>query len=197
MKFVFASNNDHKIKEIRSILGDSHTALSLRELNIFDDIPEEEPNLEGNALAKARYIHRLTGMNVFADDTGLEVDALGGLPGVKSARFAGENKDFSANIDKLLAMLGSNNNRKARFRTIIALILNDNEYLFEGIVEGTIIDERRGSEGFGYDPVFIPSGKNRTFAEMELSEKNTISHRGRALEKLRKFLEEEACNKNN
>ncbi len=197
MKFVFASNNDHKIKEIRSILGDSHTALSLRELNIFDDIPEEEPNLEGNALAKARYIHRLTGMNVFADDTGLEVDALGGLPGVKSARFAGENKDFSANIDKLLAMLGSNNNRKARFRTIIALILNDNEYLFEGIVEGTIIDERRGSEGFGYDPVFIPSGKNRTFAEMELSEKNTFSHRGRALEKLRKFLEEEACNKNN
>jgi len=197
MKFVFASNNDHKIKEIRSILGDSHTALSLRELNIFDDIPEEEPNLEGNALAKARYIHRLTGMNVFADDTGLEVDALGGLPGVKSARFAGENKDFSANIDKLLAMLGSNNNRKARFRTIIALILNDNEYLFEGIVEGTIIDERRGSEGFGYDPVFIPSGKDRTFAEMELSEKNTISHRGRALEKLRKFLEEEACNKNN
>jgi len=197
MKFVFASNNDHKIKEIRSILGDSHTALSLRELNIFDDIPEEEPNLEGNALAKARYIHRLTGMNVFADDTGLEVDALGGLPGVKSARFAGENKDFSANIDKLLAMLGSNNNRKARFRTIIALILNDNEYLFEGIVEGTIIDERRGSEGFGYDPVFIPSGKDRTFAEMELSEKNTISHRGRALEKLRKFLKEEACNKNN
>ena len=197
MKFVFASNNDHKIKEIRSILGDSHTALSLRELNIFDDIPEEEPDLEGNALAKARYIHRLTGMNVFADDTGLEVDALGGLPGVKSARFAGENKDFSANIDKLLAMLGSNNNRKARFRTIIALILNDTEFLFEGIVEGTIIDERRGSEGFGYDPVFIPSGKDRTFAEMDLSEKNTISHRGRALEKLRKFLEEEACNKNN
>lgn len=197
MKFVFASNNDHKIKEIRSILGDSHTALSLRELNIFDDIPEEEPDLEGNALAKARYIHRLTGMNVFADDTGLEVDALGGLPGVKSARFAGENKDFSANIDKLLAMLGSNNNRKARFRTIIALILNDTEFLFEGIVEGTIIDERRGSEGFGYDPVFIPSGKDRTFAEMDLSEKNTISHRGRALEKLRKFLKEEAYNKNN
>jgi len=197
MKFVFASNNDHKIKEIRSILGDSHIVLSLRELNIFDDIPEEEPDLEGNALAKARYVHRLTGMNVFADDTGLEVDALGGLPGVKSARFAGENKDFSANIDKLLAMLGSNNNRKARFRTIIALILNDTEYLFEGIVEGTIINERRGSEGFGYDPVFIPSGKDRTFAEMELSEKNTISHRGRALEKLRKFLKEEACNKNN
>ena len=197
MKFVFASNNDHKIKEIRSILGDSHTALSLRELNIFDDIPEEEPDLEGNALAKARYVHRLTGMNVFADDTGLEVDALGGLPGVKSARFAGENKDFSANIDKLLAMLGSNNNRKARFRTIIALILNDTEFLFEGIVEGTIIDERRGNEGFGYDPVFIPSGKDRTFAEMDLSEKNTISHRGRALEKLRKFLKEEAYNKNN
>ena len=197
MKFVFASNNNHKIKEIRSILSDSHTALSLRELNIFDDIPEEEPDLEGNALAKARYIHRLTGMNVFADDTGLEVDALGGLPGVKSARFAGENKDFSANIDKLLAMLGSNNNRKARFRTIIALILNDTEYLFEGIVEGTIINERRGSEGFGYDPVFIPSGKDRTFAEMDLSEKNTISHRGRALEKLRKFLKEDAYNKNN
>jgi XTP/dITP diphosphohydrolase len=195
MKFVFASNNDHKIKEIRSIIGHSDSILSLRDLNIVEEIPEEEPDLEGNALSKARYIHRLTGLNVFADDTGLEVDALGGLPGVKSARFAGENKDFSANIDKLLEMLGTNSNRKARFRTVIALIENNTEYLFEGIVEGTIIHERRGTEGFGYDPVFMPDGKNRTFAEMDLSEKNTISHRARALEKLREFLASSDNNK--
>ncbi len=190
MKLVFASNNDHKIREIRTILDSSIALLSLQDINIVEDIPEEEPDLEGNALAKARYIHKITGTNVFADDTGLEVDALGGLPGVKSARFAGENKDFSANIDKLLKMLGSKTNRSARFRTVIALIWNNQEYLFEGIVEGIIIDERRGTEGFGYDPVFIPEGKTRTFAEMTLSEKNMISHRARALEKLRKFLPE-------
>ncbi len=188
MKLIFASNNDHKIKEIRSILGKSISVLSLRDMNIEEEIPEKEPHLEGNALAKARYIHDITGMNVFADDTGLEVDALEGLPGVKSARFAGENKDFSANIDKLLAMLGTGSNRKARFRTVIALIYNNNVHLFEGIVEGNIIHERRGTEGFGYDPVFVPEEKTKTFAEMDLSEKNTISHRARALEKLRIFL---------
>ena len=196
MKFVFASNNDHKIREIRSIIGDSHTILSLRDLNITEDIPEEEPDLEGNALSKARYIHSMTGMNVFADDTGLEVESLGGLPGVKSARFAGENKDFSANIDKLLDMLDSKSNRKARFRTIIALIIDNSEYLFEGRVDGMIITERKGNEGFGYDPVFIPENHSRTFAEMDPDEKNSISHRGRALEKLSSFLSEYSYNKN-
>jgi XTP/dITP diphosphohydrolase len=188
MQIIFASNNDHKIKEIRSITGSNFTVLSLRDINISEEIPEEEPDLEGNALSKARYIHNITGMNVFADDTGLEVEALNGLPGVKSARFAGENKDFSANIDKLLSMLGSNNNRKAQFRTVIALIYNNKEYLFEGKVEGIITNERRGTGGFGYDPVFIPDGKSKTFAEMELAEKNSISHRARALEKLSSFL---------
>lgn len=188
MKIVFASNNEHKIKEIRSILGEDLIVLSLKDLAIEEEIPEEEPDLEGNALSKARYVHRITNMSVFADDTGLEVDALGGMPGVRSARFAGESKDFSANIDKVLSMLGSNVNRKARFRTVIALIYENKEFTFEGIVEGKIIHERRGSEGFGYDPVFIPEGKALTFAEMEAAEKNTLSHRARALEKLRAFL---------
>jgi XTP/dITP diphosphohydrolase len=190
MEIIFASNNDHKVREIRSIIDSSIKLLSLKDIDINEDIPEEEPHLEGNALAKARYVYSLTGMNVFADDTGLEVDALGGLPGVKSARFAGESRDFSANIDKLLLMLGSNKNRKAQFRTVIALIWDNKEYLFEGIVEGNIISERRGAGGFGYDPVFIPDGKSRTFAEMPLAEKNTVSHRARALEKLKAFLQQ-------
>ena len=188
MTIVFASNNEHKIKEIKSILGDSFLLLSLCDLNINEDIPENEPFLEGNALAKARYIFNATGMNVFADDTGLEIEALNGLPGVHSARFAGENKDSSANINKVLSLLGSSENRKARFRTVIALIFEKNEYLFEGIVTGKIIDEKRGDNGFGYDPVFIPEGKTRTFAEMELDEKNMTSHRAKAFEKLREFL---------
>ena len=197
MEIVFASNNEHKIKEIKSILGDSLKLLSLDDLRIYEEIPEEEPDLEGNALSKARYVYRITGMNVFADDTGLEVEALGGQPGVKSARFAGESRDFSANIDKLLSMLGSKENRKARFRTVIALIYNDKEYLFEGIVEGTIINERKGSQGFGYDPVFLPEGRTTTFAEMDLSEKNSLSHRSRALEKLSAFLQQRTAADNN
>ena len=188
MDLVFASNNEHKIKEINSLLGNSFRLLGLREINILEDIPEEEPLIEGNALAKARYVHRAAGMNVFADDTGLEVNALGGLPGVHSARFAGEDKDSSANIRKLLSLLGNNPDRKARFRTVIALIMEEKEYLFEGVVTGTIISDLRGKNGFGYDPVFIPDGKTQTFAEMELSEKNTISHRARAFTKLKEFL---------
>lgn len=188
MIITFASNNENKIKEIKSILGNTFTLLSLRDLNLIEDIPENEPLLEGNALLKARYIYNLTGMNVFADDTGLEVDALNGLPGVHSARFDGENKDSSANIEKVLSMLGQTENRKARFRTVIALIFEKKEYLFQGTVEGTIINDKRGAGGFGYDPVFIPEGKIRTFAEMDLAEKNTISHRARAFEKLREFL---------
>jgi XTP/dITP diphosphohydrolase len=188
MTIVFASANEHKLKEIKSILGNSFTLLNLNDINITEDIPENEPGLEGNALFKARYVFNATGMNVFADDTGLEIDALNGAPGVHSARFAGENKDSSANIEKVFSLLGNNENRKARFRTVIALIFEKKEYLFEGIVNGIIISEKRGSAGFGYDPVFIPEGKIRTFAEMDLAEKNSVSHRARAFEKLREFL---------
>lgn len=188
MTLVFASNNEHKIKEIKSLLGNSFALLSLHDINVREDIPEEEPQIEGNALAKARYVFNVSGLDVFADDTGLEIAELNGLPGVHSARFAGENKDSSANIEKVLSLLGNSKNRKARFRTVIALILEKKEYLFEGIVNGTIIKEKRGIEGFGYDPIFLPDGKTRTFAEMELSEKNTISHRALAFEKLKKFL---------
>jgi XTP/dITP diphosphohydrolase len=188
MTLVFASNNEHKIKEISSLLGDSFMLLSLHDINILEDIPEEEPQIEGNALAKARFVHNASGMDVFADDTGLEIAALNDLPGVHSARFAGENKDSSANIEKVLSMLGNSENRQARFRTIIALILDKKEYLFEGVINGTIIREKKGTGGFGYDPIFIPEGKIQTFAEMGLEEKNTISHRARAFEKLKDFL---------
>ena len=188
MTLVFASNNEHKIREIKSLLGNSFSLLSLNDLNIREDIPEEEALIEGNALAKARYVYNTTGMDVFADDTGLEIAGLDGLPGVHSARFAGENKDSSANIKKVLSMLGKTKNREARFRTVIALIIEKKEYLFEGIVNGTIISEIKGTEGFGYDPIFVPVGKILTFAEMELNEKNTISHRARAFAKLKEFL---------
>jgi XTP/dITP diphosphohydrolase len=189
MELVFASNNKHKVKEISSIIGKDIKMLSLNDFNITEDIPENEMTLEGNALAKARYVHEKTGRNVFADDTGLEIDALEGLPGVHSARFAGENKDSAANIEKALAMLGNKENRNARFRTVIALIIDGKEFLFEGIVNGSIIKEKRGMEGFGYDPVFIPEGCTETFAEMPLSKKNTMSHRARAFNKLREFLD--------
>jgi XTP/dITP diphosphohydrolase len=197
MTLVFATNNDHKLREIRSMLGNNFDLLSLNDLNILDDIPENEPLLEGNALAKARYIHKATCRNVFADDTGLEIDFLDGKPGVHSARFAGDSKDMSANIEKVLGLMGNTANRKARFRTVIALILDDREYLFEGIVNGTILTEKRGSSGFGYDPVFMPEGHIKTFAEMELPEKNSISHRGQAFEKLVRFLLDHQSQDNN
>lgn len=190
MEIIFASNNLHKIREINSILGNSFTLLSLKDINIFEDIPEDEPLIEGNALAKARYVFKTTGLDVFADDTGLEIEALDGQPGVHSARFAGAGKDSAANIEKVLVLLGDNKNRRARFRTVIALILDKQEYLFEGIITGNIINEKKGVEGFGYDPIFIPDGKTKTFAEMELVEKNSVSHRARAFEKLRSFLSE-------
>ncbi|HEX7494246.1 MAG TPA: non-canonical purine NTP diphosphatase [Bacteroidales bacterium] len=188
MTLVFASNNEHKIREIKSLLGTSFKLLSLSDINIREDIPEKEDLIEGNALSKARYVYNSTGMDVFADDTGLEISALNGLPGVHSARFAGENKDSSANIDKVLSMLEGTENREARFRTVIALILEKKEYLFEGIVNGTIISEKKGTGGFGYDPIFVAEGKTSTFAEMKLAEKNSVSHRARAFEKLREFL---------
>jgi len=188
MEIIFASNNLNKIREIKNVLGNSFTLLSLQDINMNKDIPEDEMTLEGNALHKARHIYKASGMSVFADDTGLEVEALNGRPGVHSARFAGENKDSDANIKKLLSLLENETNRNARFRTVIALISDGKEYLFEGIVTGTIIKERRGNQGFGYDPVFIPDGKSVTFAEMDLDEKNRISHRARAFEKLKLFL---------
>jgi XTP/dITP diphosphohydrolase len=189
MELVFASNNPHKVREIESVIGENFTLISLNDLNISDDIPETEPTLEGNALAKARYVHRMTGKNVFADDTGLETEVLGGLPGVNSARFAGESRDSDANIDKLQGMLEGKDNRKAQFRTVIALIFENREYLFEGRVSGKIIKEKRGTGGFGYDPVFIPDGETKTFAEMNLQEKNMLSHRARAFQKLSDFLQ--------
>jgi len=188
MKLVFASNNKHKVREISNILDNNITLLSLGDINIIEDIPEDEPFIEGNALFKARYVYNATGLNVFADDTGLEIEALKGLPGVHSARFAGESKDSSANISKVLSMLKGIDNRRARFRTVIALIFDNKEYLFEGIVSGNIIDEKRGDEGFGYDPIFIPDGKEVTFAQMTLHDKNKISHRAIAFEKLKMFL---------
>ena len=188
MKIIFATNNKHKLIEINDLLGKSFTLLSLKDINLSGEIPENLPTLEGNALFKAKYIHNSTGMNVFADDTGLEIEALKGSPGVHSARFAGEEKDFRANTEKVLKLMKGEKNRRAKFRTVIALILNGAEYLFEGIIPGTILNEKRGEGGFGYDPIFVPEGENMTFAEMSLNEKNRISHRALAFEKLKLFL---------
>lgn len=192
MKIVFATNNAHKLSEIRSILGDRVEVLSLSDIGCHADIPETGDTLEANAMQKARYVYDNYGMSVFADDTGLEVDALGGEPGVYSARYAGgEGHDSEANMTKLLAKLGENNNRKARFRTVIALILKEDTPLtkeFEGIVNGEIIRERRGGEGFGYDPIFQPEGYDKTFAELGMDVKNHISHRARAIKSLTDFL---------
>jgi len=188
MKLVFATNNKHKIREISDLLDSRFEVIGLTEIGITEDIPEDADNLADNALFKARYVHERTGLNVFADDTGLEVDALGGAPGVYSARYAGTSKDPSDNIIKLLKELEGVEDRKARFRTVIALIYDNNEYLFEGKVEGGIIQMRRGTGGFGYDPVFIAEGYDQTFAEMPLSEKNKISHRAKAMKNLLAFL---------
>ena len=188
MKLVFATNNKHKIREISDLLDSRFEVIGLTDIGITEDIPEDADNLADNALFKARYVHERTGLNVFADDTGLEVDALGGAPGVYSARYAGTSKDPSDNIIKLLKELEGVEDRKARFRTVIALIYDNSEYLFEGKVEGGIIQMRRGTGGFGYDPVFIAEGYDQTFAEMPLSEKNKISHRAMAMRKLIEFL---------
>ena len=189
MELVFATNNKHKIREISDLLDQNFNILGLAEVSITDDIPEDAETLEENALFKARYVHERTGMNVFADDTGLEVDALGGDPGVFSARYAGEGKSSDDNIVKLLDKMNGIENRKARFRTVIALLYDGKEYLFEGTVEGQILTERRGEGGFGYDPVFLAEGSRMTFAEMPLSEKNKISHRAMAVKKLISFLD--------
>ena len=185
MKIVFATNNQHKLSEIRQILGDRVEVLSLKDINCDVDIPETGTTLEANALQKAQYIYDHYQMDVFADDSGLEVDALGGAPGVYSARYAGgEGHDSEANMAKLLHELGENNNRCARFRTVIALIIQGQVHEFEGIVNGEITRERRGGEGFGYDPIFQPEGYDKTFAELGAEVKNQISHRARATQKL-------------
>ena len=187
-KLVVATNNAHKLEEISAILGNEMELLSLKDIHCNADIPETADTLEGNARQKAMYIHENYGMDCFADDTGLEVEALNGAPGVFSARYAGDGHDSEANMQKLLKELEEKENRKAQFRTAICLIMEGKEYLFEGIVKGYIIEEKRGGSGFGYDPIFVPEGYDQTFAELGNDVKNTISHRARAVEKLCTFL---------
>jgi XTP/dITP diphosphohydrolase len=188
-KIVFATNNKHKLDEIRKILGENFEIVSLKEIGCDIDIPETGNTLEVNALQKAEYVREHYGIDCFADDTGLEVDALNGQPGVHSARYAeGTDHDSNANMNKLLKELGNNNNRKARFRTVIALLLNGETHLFEGIVNGHIAYEKHGTEGFGYDPIFVPEGYEQSFAELGMDIKNHISHRARAVKKLADFL---------
>lgn len=188
MTIVFATNNQHKVDEIRAAVPKNFSIISLKEAGIDIDIPEPHDTLQENASEKARTIHRLTHSNCFSEDTGLEVYSLGNEPGVHSARYAGEDKSFDKNIDKLLSKLDGSSDREARFRTVICLLLGENEHFFEGVCEGIIISERRGNMGFGYDPVFIPSGSGKTFAEMTMDEKNRFSHRRKAMDKLVTFL---------
>ena len=188
IELVFATNNLHKLGELSRLAGDKFQLLSLKDINCFDDIPETADNLEGNAAIKARYIWEKFRRSCFADDTGLEVDALNGQPGVYSARYAGEVQDSKANMAKILREMSGKSNRMACFRTVICLIIDGKECFFEGIVNGQLLSERRGTEGFGYDPIFVPDGFEQTFAEMDLDVKNKISHRGKATEKLLDFL---------
>ena len=202
MKIVFATNNQHKLDEIREILGSEFEIMSLNDIGCHEDIPEDYDTLEENALQKAKYIVDHYHVSCFADDTGLEVDALNGEPGVHSARYAeGTDHDSEANMQKLLRKLGNNNNRQARFRTVIALIIKEgvkegrskgefSTHLFEGIVEGHIAHEKKGSEGFGYDPVFVPDGYDESFAQLGMDIKNSISHRARAVKKLAAYLKQ-------
>ena len=190
MNLIFATNNRHKLTEVNQILGDTIELTTLAECGITEDIPETSPTIEGNALQKARYVWERTGRSCFADDTGLEVDALNGAPGVRSARYATDGHDFDANVTLLLRNLEGVTERSAQFRTVVALILDGEEYLFEGIVRGHITNERFGEGGFGYDPVFVPEGEVMTFAEMSAEAKNAISHRGRAMAKLAEWLAE-------
>ena len=188
MKLVFATNNKNKIKEIKSLLGNSVELLSLEEINCNEDIPETSNTIAGNALQKAKYVYEKYGYNCFADDTGLEIEALNGAPGIYSARYAGEQKLAEDNMDKVLRELESVDNREAQFTTVIALIIDGAEHLFEGVVQGEITKTKSGSAGFGYDPIFQPEGYDITFSEMSLEEKNKISHRGKAVRKLIDYL---------
>ena len=189
MEIVFATNNEHKLSEIEGLLSHQWSVKSLTEKGILEEIPETGNTLEENALQKARYLYRQWGYNCFADDTGLEIEALNGEPGVFSARYAGPDRSSEKNMQKVLARLSTSDNRKARFRTVVALILEGKERLFEGVVEGTILFEPIGAGGFGYDPIFKPVEAEGSFAQMPLSEKNKISHRARAVKKLADYLD--------
>ena len=190
MKLVFASNNKNKIKEIQALVPSTFQIVSLEDIGCFDEISETADTIEGNAILKANYVTEKFGLNCFADDSGLEVDVLDGAPGVYSARYAGEPKDDEKNIDKLLLNLTNKTNRKANFKTVIALNYEGKQFLFTGIINGKIITEKIGTNGFGYDPIFIADNYEKTFAELTLQEKSTISHRGKAVKQLIKFLEE-------
>lgn len=189
MRLILASNNVHKIKEIQSVIGDKIEIITLGEAGIETEIPEPFDTIEENASSKSRFVYDLTGLSCFSDDTGLEVDALNGNPGVKSARYAGEQKSFDKNIEKLLTNLGNTTRRNAKFRAVISLILDGKESLFEGVCMGKINYKQKGEGGFGYDPIFVPEGENRTFAEMSLEEKNKYNHRRKALDKMVAFLQ--------
>lgn len=188
MELIFATHNQHKTEEAREIATSFIQIKNLKDIGCFEEIPETADTLPGNALQKARYVQEHFHVNCFADDTGLEVEALDGRPGVYSARYAGEHCSYQDNVDKLLREMKGKTNRKACFKTVIALILEGKEYLFEGRVDGQIIEDQRGMSGFGYDPVFLPDGFDRTFAEMSEEEKNSISHRGRAIRQMMDFL---------
>ena len=187
MKIVFVTYNANKLKEVQQLLP-SVEIISLQEIDCFDDIPETAATLEGNAIIKANYITNNYGLDCFADDTGLEVEALNGAPGVYSARYAGEEADAEKNMQKLLSELKNNTNRKAQFRTVVALNLKGGQHLFEGVCKGEILTKKHGEKGFGYDPIFKPTGFNNSFAQMSMAEKGRISHRGKAIEKLITFL---------
>jgi len=188
MQLVFASNNKNKIKEIQLLVPQYIKVLSLEDIGCFEEIPETADTIEGNAIQKANYVTEKYGYNCFADDTGLEVEALNGEPGLYSARYAGEQKDATDNMDKLLNNLKGISNRNAQFKTVIALNLNGNQSLFTGIIKGKIIEEKIGSNGFGYDPIFVADGYSQTFAELTIEEKSIISHRGLAVKQLVNFL---------
>lgn len=187
-KLVFATNNNHKLEEVRAILDERFEVVSLKEIGCFDDIPETADTLKGNALLKAQYVFEKFGLDCFADDTGLEISALDGAPGVYSARFAGEECDAQKNMQKVLTLMKGVENREARFRTVVALIRGGKTDYFEGKIEGRIAEIPTGNAGFGYDPIFVPEGYSESFAELSLDEKNKISHRARAVQKLADFL---------
>lgn len=188
MELVFATNNPHKLRELQQLLGDEIHLLSLKDIGCDDEVPENQQTLEGNAAEKSFFIFEKYGYNCFADDTGLEIDALDGEPGVYSARYAGEEKSAEANMAKVLEKMKGITNRQARFRTVISLVIDGKENQFEGFVEGEILREKRGTEGFGYDPIFQPDGISQSFAEMNSEQKNQLSHRGRAVQKLVRYL---------
>lgn len=191
-QLVFATNNAHKLDEVRNILGDTFEILGMAQIGCHDDIEETADTFAGNALIKARYIKEKYGYDCFADDSGLEIEALGGAPGVYSARFAGEGHNSEKNMDKVLSLMQGKSNRNARFCTVVALVIGESEYTFEGEIKGEILDERRGEGGFGYDPIFRPENETLTFAEMGDDRKNAISHRARAVKKLAEFLLKDA-----